>query len=51
MSTIKRKVMSPLDITKLSRCPYCNSTDIDYDLDDSKWECNYCGEVWKEAFE
>lgn len=42
---IKRKVVAPFDITKLKRCPYCGSTDID-EIDDGLWYCNYCWQKW-----
>lgn len=48
---IKRRVVAPFDITKLERCPYCGSTNIDGDdgLRAKKiirWHCNYCGAKW-----
>jgi len=45
---IKRKVVAPFDITKLKRCPYCSSTDIDYDPIMKNWRCNVCDEIWEE---
>lgn len=55
---MKRKIVAPFDITKLKRCPYCSSTDIDVVKDYNPmmkqmnkvfWRCNYCGESWDEC--
>lgn len=43
-----RKVVAPFDITKTKRCPYCNSTDIEYSSVFNNWICNYCYEIWEE---
>ena len=43
----KRKIVAPFDITKLERCPYCGSTDIDNDSEKASFmKCNNCDENW-----
>lgn len=44
----KRKIVAPFDITKLKRCPYCSTTDIDYDPIMKNWRCNVCDEIWED---
>lgn len=43
-----RRVAMPFDITKLKRCIYCGTTDIDYYPVMRNWECNVCGAIWEE---
>lgn len=58
VNKIKRKIVKPFDITKLERCPYCCSSDIEH-ISMETWKneyysvkhnrlCLYCYEKWEE---
>ena len=48
VARVMRRMVKPFDITKSKRCPYCSSTDINFDLIMQNWRCEVCGEIWEE---